>query len=127
MNESDRYGLERMAEMGSLLLKTIDEEGIAPESLRSDYGRQWLVSTPALQRRRAGVLPFQGVQGLPSRRGVGGRRRPSSPPRARLRGDQLEPRRVNIETDLPELVEAVRGGGDSHRGLSALLGRSFHP
>lgn len=46
MRDSDRYRLERMAEIGRLLLETIEGEGITAESLMSDYRQQWLVSTP---------------------------------------------------------------------------------
>lgn len=46
MRRGDRYRLERMAELGDLLLATIAEEGITTESLQGDYRQQWLVSTP---------------------------------------------------------------------------------
>lgn len=46
MMRSDRYRLERIVEIGTLLLKTIDEEHITQESLLADYKHQWLVTTP---------------------------------------------------------------------------------
>lgn len=46
MRRGDRYRLERMVELGDLLLATIEEEGITPGSLQADYRQQWLVSTP---------------------------------------------------------------------------------
>ncbi len=46
MRQTDRYRIERMAELGRLLLETLREEGITPTSLLQDYRHQWLVGTP---------------------------------------------------------------------------------
>lgn len=46
MRRGDGCRLERMAELGDLLLATIAEEGIATESLQGGRRRQRLVSTP---------------------------------------------------------------------------------
>lgn len=46
MMRSDRYRLERIVEIGMLLLKTIDEEHITRKSLLENYKHQWLVTTP---------------------------------------------------------------------------------
>ena len=108
MTRSDRYRLERMAEIGGLLMRTIREEGITPESLRSDYKAQWLVSTPLYNigeqayclskefRESHPEVEWAGIAGL----------------RHRLVHD-YEGTNWNlvasiIESDLPALVEAVR-------------------
>lgn len=44
--KTDQYRLERISEMGHLLLDVISEEGITHESLARDFKLQWLVSTP---------------------------------------------------------------------------------
>ena len=46
MSKADAYRLKRVAEVGSLLLRTIREERISKESLQDNYRHQWLVTTP---------------------------------------------------------------------------------
>lgn len=44
--KTDRYRLERISEMGYLLLDVVKEQGITRELLTDDFKLQWLVSTP---------------------------------------------------------------------------------
>lgn len=44
--KTDAYRLERISEMGHLLLSVLEEEGITKERLMRDFKLQWLVSTP---------------------------------------------------------------------------------
>lgn len=46
MIESDRYRLERILELGTLLQETIREDGISADSLNNNYRHQWLITTP---------------------------------------------------------------------------------
>lgn len=46
MSKSDGYRLERIREIGDLLVKTIADEEITADSLQSNYRHQWLVTTP---------------------------------------------------------------------------------
>lgn len=44
--KTDRYRLERIAEMGNQLLDVVDDLGITEAALSNDYRLQWLVTTP---------------------------------------------------------------------------------
>ena len=44
--KSDRYRLERIAEIGGQLLEMVDRKGITAETIDSDLETQWLITTP---------------------------------------------------------------------------------
>lgn len=76
MNEKDRYRLQRIADIGSLLLADVAEMGITKDSLSSNHRLQWLVTTPLYDIGEQAnclsqeivdaypALPWTGVAGL---------------------------------------------------------------
>ena len=56
--KTDRYRLERIAEMGNQLLDVVDDLGITEAALSNDYRLQWLVTTPySILVSRSTVFP----------------------------------------------------------------------
>lgn len=108
MNASDRYRLERIADLGNLLQKTMREDGITAESLNENYRHQWLVTTPLYNigeqayclskdfKAKHSEVEWSGIAGL----------------RHRLvhdyEGTNWKLIAAIIEKDVPELLQAVR-------------------
>lgn len=87
---SDRYRVERIAEIGRQLLDHLERECITSEQILDDYAAQWLVTTPLYNIGEQVYCLSSAFKDAHPRDSLAWYRRPASSPRPRLRRNELE-------------------------------------